>query len=64
MQQLEDSIERYLAELDRADREPDAVLPERVAHLKEKIAKVKEQMQALGRRSASSCRQPRTGRSR
>jgi hypothetical protein len=48
MEQLEDSIKRYLVELDRADRDATAVLPSRVDHLKEKIAKVKEQMQALG----------------
>jgi hypothetical protein len=48
MEQLEESIKRYLIELDRADRDATAVLPSRVAHLKEKIAKVKEQMQALG----------------
>ncbi len=48
MQQLEESIARYLDELDRADRQPAAVLPSRVTHLKEKIAKVKEQMRALG----------------
>ena len=48
MEQLEQSIQRYLVELDRADRDASAVLPSRVAHLKEKIAKVKEQMQALG----------------
>jgi transposase len=47
MEQLEQSIQRYLVELDRADRDASAVLPSRVAHLKEKIAKVKEQMQAL-----------------
>jgi hypothetical protein len=48
MEQLEESIRRYLVELDRADRDATAVLPSRVAHLKEKIAKVKEQMQTLG----------------
>ena len=47
IEQLEDSIKRYLVELDRADRDAAAVLPGRVAHLKEKIAKVKQQMQAL-----------------
>jgi transposase len=47
IEQLEDSIKRYLVELDRADRDTTAVLPGRVAHLKEKIAKVKQQMQAL-----------------
>ena len=47
-QQLEDSISRYLAELDRADRDTKLVLPSRVKRLKDKIAKVKEQMQALG----------------
>jgi len=48
MQQLEHSINRYLAELDRADRDPAIVLPERAARLKEKIAKIKEQMRGLG----------------
>jgi len=48
LQQLEESIARYLNELDRADRDASAVLPDRVAHLNEKIAKVKEQMQSLG----------------
>jgi len=46
--QLEESIKRYLLELDRADRDATSVLPSRVDHLKEKIAKVKEQMRALG----------------
>ena len=48
MEQLEDSIKRYLVELDRADRDPSAVLPSRVDHLKAKIAKVKAQMLTLG----------------
>ena len=48
MEQLEQSIERYLTELDRADREPTLVSESRVSHLKEKIAAVKAQMQELG----------------
>jgi hypothetical protein len=47
MQQLEQSINRYLAELDRADRDPTIVLPERVSRLNEKVAKIKEQMRDL-----------------
>jgi len=47
MQQLEQSIARYLSDLDRADREPTLVPPERVSQLKEKIAKVKEQVRKL-----------------
>jgi transposase len=47
IEQLEDSIKRYLVELDHADRDATAVLPGRVAHLKDKIAKVKQQMQAM-----------------
>jgi len=47
IEQLEDSIKRYLVELDRADRDATAVLPGRVAHLKEKIVKVKQQIEAL-----------------
>jgi hypothetical protein len=57
MQQLEESIARYLAELDRADREP-SILPEaRVAHLQEKVAAVKAQMRRLkqiGKQMASA----------
>jgi transposase len=49
LEQLEESIRRYLLELDRADRDATTVPPSRVAHLKEKNAKVKEQMRALGR---------------
>ena len=44
---MEDSIKRYLVELDRADRDAAALLPGRVAHLKDKITKVKQQIQAL-----------------
>ena len=55
---------RYLAELDRADRDADHGSAERVAHLKEKIAKVKEQMRSARRDRASSCRLRRISRSR
>ena len=48
MEQLEHSINRYLAELDRADRDPAVVLPERVARLNEKVAKIREHMRGLG----------------
>jgi len=47
MEQLEESIARYLAELDRGDRQPTAVTEGRVCRLKEKVAVVKEQMQRL-----------------
>ena len=47
--QLEESIDRYLNELDRADREPTLVPEARVSQLKEKIAKVKEHIRALGK---------------
>lgn len=46
-QQLEQSISRYLAELDRADRDPSLVPEEKVQHLKEKIATVRKQMKKL-----------------
>jgi hypothetical protein len=46
-EQLEESVARYLAELDRADRDP-ALLPEgRVPHLRDKLGKLKEQMAKL-----------------
>lgn len=47
MEQLEESVGRYLDELDRADREPTAVSEGRVSRLKEKITRVKAQMQRL-----------------
>ena len=47
MQQLEDSISRYLTELDRADREPTLVTEARVGYIKGKIATVKAQMRQL-----------------
>ncbi len=47
MAQLEDSISRYLAELDRADREPTLVTEDRVSRLKEKVATVKAHMKHL-----------------
>ena len=44
---LDQSVVRYLAELDRADRDP-ALLPEgRAPHLKDKLAKVRDQMKTL-----------------
>src|SRR5512141_945874 len=47
MEQLEESVGRYLDELDRADREPAAVSEGRVSRLKEKITRIKDQMQRL-----------------
>ena len=47
MQQLEESIARYLNDLNRADREPAAVPPARVLQLKEKIVAVKAQVRNL-----------------
>ena len=42
MQQLEESIARYMKELDRADREPALVTEARVDHIKEKMQTVKQ----------------------
>jgi transposase len=47
MQQLEESVARYLADLDRADRDPVAVTESRIEHLKSKVATVKEQTKRL-----------------
>lgn len=49
MEQLEESIARYLNDLDRADREPSLVPADRVSHLQAKIAAVKEQARKLRR---------------
>lgn len=47
LEQLESSVARYLAELDRADREPGRLPEVRVKHLTQKIATVREQVQQL-----------------
>jgi transposase len=47
MEQLEESIGRYLAELDRADRQPTAITEGKVSRLQDKIAAIKAQMQRL-----------------
>jgi len=47
MQQLDESVARYLAELDRADRDPSLVTEARVEHLKEKLVAVKARMGKL-----------------
>jgi len=47
-QQLEDSVARYLAQLDTADlQEPSEALAAKTAHLKEKLAKLASEMQKL-----------------
>jgi hypothetical protein len=46
--QLEQSVARYLAQLDTADRqEPSEELPAKTQHLKEKLVKLESQMQRL-----------------
>jgi transposase len=48
MAQIEESVARYLQQLDTADRqEPSEALKTKASRLKEKIAKLKEQMQRL-----------------
>ena len=48
MAQIEESIARYLQQLDTADRqEPSEALKTKTSRLKEKIAKLKEEMQRL-----------------
>src|SRR5882757_6537495 len=48
MGQIEESVARYLQQLDTADRqEPSEALKTKTSRLKEKIAKLKEQMQRL-----------------
>jgi hypothetical protein len=49
VQQLEENIDRYLAELDRADRDPGSVPPARVWQLGQKIASVRERLSKLDR---------------
>jgi hypothetical protein len=47
--QLEESVARYLAQLDTADRqEPSEELTAKTEHLKEKLVKLESEMQACG----------------
>jgi len=46
---LDKSVQQYLKDLDRADREPATVPEARVENLKEKIAAIKSQMKQLAR---------------
>lgn len=47
LEQIDNSIARYLGELDSADRAEPAVAEAKCSHLQEKIAALKEQMQQL-----------------
>jgi transposase len=47
IEQVDASIARYLATLDRADREESDVTDAKASHIKEKIAGLRQQMQAL-----------------
>ena len=46
-EQLEESVGRYLAELDRADREPTRVTEDRIAHIQKRIQTIKARMKEL-----------------
>ena len=50
MQHLEESIARYLADLDRADREPTAVSEARAEHLQHKVETIRAHLQELKQR--------------
>jgi transposase len=58
MEQLEESIGHYLAELDRADREPTAVSEDQVSRLKDKIAGMKAHIERLNEIGAQMKRAP------
>ena len=58
VQQLEESIARYLADLDRADRDPTSLPAARVSQLKEKIAAVKAHIRKLGKIERQMLRVP------
>ena len=47
MRQLEDSVGRYLEELDRADRAPSMVSEVRIGHIKKKIKTIRSKMRRL-----------------
>ena len=48
VEHLEEAVQQYLNELDRADRQPASVVASRVDKLKERLATVKGQIRRLG----------------
>jgi DDE family transposase len=57
--QLEESVARYLSQLDTADRqEPSEALAAKTTHLKEKLAKLKQEMERLKEREAQMLAAP------
>ena len=59
MEQIEESVARYLHQLDSADRqEPSRARATRTARLKDKIAKLKEEMGRLGKLEARMLAEP------
>ncbi|WP_028006471.1 IS1182 family transposase [Solimonas flava] len=46
-EQLEENVARYLAELDRADREPTRITEDRVAHIQKRMETIKTRMREL-----------------
>jgi transposase len=57
--QMEESVARYLQQLDMADRhEPSNVLAAKTTRLKEKIAKLKEEMRTLQQSRRGCWRHP------
>ena len=58
MQHLEQSIARYLGDLDRADREPTPVSEARSEHLKHKIETIRAHLQELAQRGEQPAQAP------
>ncbi len=59
MEQIEESVERYLHQLDSADRqEPSLARTAKTARLKDKVAKLKEEMQRLEKLAARMLAEP------
>src|SRR6185436_7328066 len=57
--QLEESVARYLSQLDTADRqEPSEALAAKTTHLKDKLAKLKEEMERLNALEAQMVASP------
>ena len=58
IQHLEESIARYLGDLDRADREPTPVSEARSAHLKQKIQTIRSHLKTLAHRGEQLAQTP------
>ncbi|MDB5584000.1 MAG: ISPsy6 transposase [Bradyrhizobium sp.] len=62
--QIDESIARYLSQLDSADRQGESVPEAKITRLNDKIATLRQEIQRLNAMSAQMMQRPKTSRSR